>query len=324
MTHYMGGQTRRPPPGEHPEDAQKELGRREQRPTPRRDRALSVLATRQFGVLSREQLLTAGLTPRTIERWLDASRLHPLHRGVYAYGLKTVGQRGHWLAAVLACGDGAVLSHASAAALWGLVRSRGPVDVTSSRSHNRRGIRVHRATLHPEDRTRHRGIPVTSVARTLFDYAETVNEKGLRRAWEEADRLNLLKLVAVDRVCERGAGRRSLRPVRRLLIEAPAPARTRSPLEDRFLFFCHDHGLPQPVTNVLVLGREADAYWPAVRLVVELDGFVYHRHHAAFQRDRARDAALQAAGYHSVRVTHHRLDHEPATVLAELRRLLAT
>lgn len=291
---------------------------------PARERALAALAKCQHGVVHEAQLKRLGFTRSAIDARLRAGRLHRVHRGVYAVGYDRLTQLGWWLAAVFAYGRGAVLSHASAAALWGMVRPRGLIDVTSERGKpGRQGIRLHRSKVVPADRAETHRIPVTSVARTLFDYAEVVDERKLERAWEEADRLNLLRLAEIERVCERGAGRHSLRPIRRLLVKARAPARTRSPLEDRFLAFCDDHGLPSPATNVLILGREADAYWPAFRLVVELDGYAYHHHYAAFQRDRARDAALQAAGYHSIRVTHHRLDHEPATVLAELRRLLA-
>ena len=166
-------------------------------------------------------------------------------------------------------------------------------------------------------------IPVTSVARTLLDLADVVDESGLTRAFEEADRLGLLKMKAVEQVCERGAGRRGMAVCRRLTAAAKAPATTRSPLENRFATFCHEQGLPPPATNVLVLGHEVDALWPKHRLVVELDGFGFHRHRAAFERDRARDAALQAAGYRVIRLTDRRLKDEGTTVAGELRRLLS-
>ena len=137
-------------------------------------------------------------------------------------------------------------------------------------------------------------IPVTSVARTLFDLAEVVDERRLERAFEEADRLNLLAMRALEAVCERGRGRRALRPIRRLIDEAAEPAKTRSPLESRFAAFCREHGLPPAATNVELLGHEADAFWPREQLVVELDGYAFHRHRAAFERDRAKDAAMQA------------------------------
>jgi very-short-patch-repair endonuclease len=218
-----------------------------------------------------------------------------------------------------------MLSHCSAAAMWGLQRSRGAVDVTCSHGRpNRPGIRLHRARVHPEERTNRDAIPVTSLPRTLLDLSEVVDERRLERAFEEADRLGLLELRALERVCERGHGRHALGPIRRLVAVAYLPSSTRSPLEDRFVAFCRDHRLPQPATNTSVLGLEVDALWPDVRLIVELDGFSYHGHRAAFERDRARDAALQAAGYRVLRLTHRRLEKDGATVADELRRLLGT
>jgi Protein of unknown function (DUF559) len=278
-------------------------------------------------VVGRRQLLALGVEAETMKRWLRDGRLHRLHRGAFAVGHGRVSQRGHWLAAVLACDDGALLSHASAAALWGLARRRGStVDVTGRCGRQfrpgRERIRLHRCRLHDGDGTQLDGIPVTTVARTLFDLAEAVTSGELRGAWEEADRLGLLQLRAVERVCELGYGRRALRPIRSLLSEARAPAVTRSALEDRFAAFCRRHDLPTPLTNVSVLGHEVDAHWPAQGLVVELDGFAYHGHRAAFERDRARDAALQAAGYRVVRLTHRQLRREAPRIATQLRKLL--
>lgn len=164
---------------------------------------------------------------------------------------------------------------------------------------------------------------MTTVARTLFDMAEFVSLKRLESAWEEADRLNLLRLRGVEGVCERGYGRRALRPIRRLLAEARAATITRSPLEDNFAAFCHEHHLPMPSFNTTVLGYEVDALWPAQRLAAELDSWSFHRHRAAFERDRARDTALQVAGYRTIRITHRRLHNEAPTLASELRALLA-
>jgi very-short-patch-repair endonuclease len=165
-------------------------------------------------------------------------------------------------------------------------------------------------------------IPLTSVARTLFDLAEVLDESHLERVWEEADRLNLLQMGEVEHVCRRNPGRRALRPIRRLMAEARAPTTTRSPLEDRFAAFCRDHRLPPPVTNVEILGCEVDAFWPKQRLIAELDGWEFHGHRAAFDRDHARDSARLVAGYRTIHVTHHRLDREASLLLAELRSLL--
>jgi hypothetical protein len=166
--------------------------------------------------------------------------------------------------------------------------------------HGRAGrpeIALHSGRLVPEDLTERDRIPVTSIPRTLLDLADTLNESRWSQAAEEADRRGLLELTALERVCERGEGRRGLRPCRDLIETARAAPRTRSALEDRFAVLCESHGLPPASRNVLIEGMEVDAVWPRPRMIVELDGFAFHRHRAAFERDRVRDAALQRAGY---------------------------
>jgi very-short-patch-repair endonuclease len=299
----------------------------ERRAAAQRERELTALAQKQHGVVARRQLVDAGLGARTIQRRIEAGRLHRLHRGVYSFGGGKVNRRGAWLAAVLARGEGAVLSHRSAAALWGLIGTqRGPIDVTCAQGRPRHnGIRLHQGGVHREERKTKDGIPVTSVARTLFDFADLGDLERLRKAWEEADRLGLLRLNAVAQVCERGYGRHALAPIRRLLAAATAPAPGRSPLEHRFAEFCREHlgDLPAPHTNVTILDHEVDAYWAQHRLVIEMDSWEFHRHQAAFERDRRRDAAMQAAGYRVLRLTDRRLKSEAPAVAAELRALLA-
>jgi Protein of unknown function (DUF559) len=284
---------------------------------------MATLATRQHGVVARSQLLERGFGSRGIERRLRDGRLHALHRGVYAVGHPLVVQRGHWIAAVLACGEEALLSHLSATTLWGLVRPRSPIDVTSSSGRSgRRAIRFHQGKVGPDERAIRDRIPTTTVARTLFDLAEAIDAQRLERAWEEADRLNLLELRAVQRVCDRNPGRRALPPIRRLLADTRIVTGTRSRLEDRFAAFCRTYQLPPRATNVDVLGSEVDVLWPAARLIVELDSWEFHRHRAAFQRDRARDTRLLVAGYRTIRVTHERLDTEAPTLATEINQLL--
>lgn len=285
------------------------------------------LATRQHGVVALRQLLALGFGEEAVKARLDTERLGAVHRGVYTVGHRRLSQRSYWWAAVLAYGDRALLSHRSGAALWGLARQRpGAIDVTAPMGRQgpsrRDGIWIHRGRLHPEDHAVNGDIPVTSVARTLFDYAEVVDFQRLERAWEEADRLKRLRLAEVEQVCERGYGRRALKPIRRLLAETRAVTRTRSPLEDRFQDFCRFHDLPPHSTNVEVLGKEVDVLWPAAKLIVELDSWEFHSHRAAFQRDRARDTRLLVAGYRTARVTHDRLDKEAATLASEIRELL--
>jgi hypothetical protein len=210
----------------------------------------------------------------------------------------------------------------------GLAKQRGRrIDVTAPRGRQYRpgrlDIRLHRGRLHEEDYASSAGIPVTSVARTLFDLAEVVDFQRLEYAWEEADRLKKLRLAAVERICERGDGRRALKPIRRLLAEARATTTVRSPLEDRFQRFSQFYELPPHSTNVDVLGSEVDALWPEAKLIVELDSWEFHSHRAAFQRDRARDTRLLVAGYRTIRVTHHRLDTEAPTLANEINQLLS-
>jgi very-short-patch-repair endonuclease len=302
-------------------------GRRGRSGGARREQALAQLATRQHGVVGRRQLLALGFREEAIKLRLAAGRLSTLHQEVYAVGHRRVGQRGRWWAGVLAYGDGALLSHRSAAEIWGFGRQRRAVEVTAPSGRQgldrRTGIWIHRCRLDPEDRAVRDGIPVTTVARTLFDLAEVDDESRLRHAWEEADRLHLLQLRVVEEVSERGYGRRALKPIRRLLTEARAPSRTRSPLEERFQDFIAAHRLPPPATNVTVLDHEVDALWPQARLVVELDSWEYHRHRAAFERDRARDPKLLLAGYRTIRITHRRLDNEASALAAQIRALLS-
>jgi very-short-patch-repair endonuclease len=285
------------------------------------------LAERQHGVVGRSQLVALGMPVRTIEEWINGGWLHPVHREVFAVGYPRIGEPGRRWAAVLAYGEGALLSHRSAAALWGLARQRSLlIDVAAETGRQgvrrREGIFIHRGRIHPEDRINRGGLPVTTVARTLFDLAEFVSFKQLESAWEEADRLKLLELLAVERVCERGYGRRALKPIRRLLAEARAPTITRSPLEDDFAAFCRDRNLPPPSFNTRVLGLEVDALWPRERLAVELDSWEFHGHRAAFERDRARDTALQVGGYQIVHVTHRRFHREAGKLAAEIGELL--
>jgi hypothetical protein len=231
------------------------------------------------------------------------------------------------MAAVLACGEKAALSHRSAAALWGLTRSRSPIDVTSPSGRlGREGICLHCSPLADDERAVEACIPVTSPSRTLLDLAEVVDEQRLRRAFEEADRLKLLRMPELERVCARAGRRRGLPSLRQLIAAATAPVTTRSPLEDRFAEFYRERlaDLPAPLANISILDHEVDAYWPSHRLVVEMDSWEHHSHRAAFERDRARDTKMQAAGYRVLRYTHWRLQDEPTAVAMELRAILTS
>ena len=256
-----------------------------------------------------------------------AGRLHRIHIGVYAVGHANLSLRGRWMAAVLAFGRGAVLSHWDAAALWELIEPRGTrfhVTIDTRAGIARRpGLTPHRSRLDREDRERSHGIPVTSIPRTLLDLAEVIDPPGLRRAYEEAARLGALDVHAIERVLARAHGRRGFTPLRDLLGYDPAPAtQARSELELLFLDLVRDAGLPTPAVNVLVEGFLVDAYWPTARIVVELDGYEYHRGREAFERDHAKLGRLRLAGYEVLPLTHRQLVQEPAWVTGAVRSLL--
>lgn len=293
-----------------------------------RERALASLASAQYGVVGRWQLVALGLGDEAIKLRLHAGRLHPLHRDAYAVGHRVVTKRGKWLAAVLAIGPGTMLSHESAAALWGLAGDRPEVHVTAPRGRQcrpgRSGIRLHRCKFQADELVVRDGIPVTTVARTIFDLAERSPSHRLKSAWDEADRLHLLRLREVAVVYERGRGRRRARKRIRPFLDAEQRyvEDTASPLEDRFVAFCAAHRLPPPQTNVLVDGDEVDALWAAARLIVELDSWEFHAHRKAFETDRSRDTDHLLAGYRTIRVTHRRLSVEPDRLAAQIHKLL--
>lgn len=292
-----------------------------------RERMLAVLADRQHGVVARPQLLALGFGRGAIAHRVDRRRLYRIHRGVYAPGRPVSTPRGRWLAAVFACGGDAVLSHGSAAALWGLkraVEAHPHVLVTHMRAPGPAGVIVHRTRSLPgSQRTARDRIPITTVARTLLDLAAIVNAATLRRTFEEADRLRLLDLKALIELRGVATGRRGIGNLDALLSELHEPEIDRSELERRFAELCDREDLPRPARNVIAAGFEVDALWPAERLVVELDGFSNHRSRAAFERDRERDAALMLAGFRVLRVTYRRLEREPNAVAEAIRSLLA-
>lgn len=293
-----------------------------------RDGAIFDLADRQHGLVTWRQLAGLGVGRRTIERWAASGRLRRVHRGVYATGPQPLSRRGRWLAAVLAKEPEAVLSHESAAALWGLGRDRREVDVTaiSGRQGKARspGIRLHRANLLDDESVIREGIPVTTIARTLFDLAETVEPPRLKSAWDEANRLRLLRIKQIAVICRRHPTRPACLRIRPLIAtrQIHDDERRRSPLEDRFAAFVRAYRLPAPQTNVLVDRDEVDALWPDARLIVELDSWEFHADRAAFEKDRSRDIDHLLAGYRTIRVTHRRLDREADRLATQIRALL--
>jgi very-short-patch-repair endonuclease len=225
---------------------------------------------------------------------------------------------------VLACGPGAVLSHRAAAALLGLSRNGGrwPAVTRPGRAPQRRpGIDVHGSrALTLADTRREDGIPCTSPARTLLDLAEVTGPAELTRAIERAEELRIFDGRAVEEVLARANGRRGGARLTAALQAWAEPAFTRSEAERRLLRRIHEAGLPAPMVNRWVAGYEVDMYWPAARLVVEIDGFEFHRSRPAFEADRARDADLGDAGIRVLRVTWRQITHDVQTLLARIAR----
>jgi very-short-patch-repair endonuclease len=284
------------------------------------------VAAAQYGVVSFAQLRAVGLGRGAVEKAVRGERLIRLHTGVYAVGHRVLRVEGHRLAAVLACGDGAVLSHRSAAGHWGLLpTARTLVDVTTPRTRRRvPGIDVHRSrSLDAKDATTHERIPITTIARTLLDLAATVPENGLERALAQAERRQLYDQRAITDVIARNNGHRGSGALTRAT--AQEPKLTRSELEAMFLALVRRAGLPEPLSNHVLADldhqrHEVDFYFPAHRLVVELDGWDTHRTKAAFKSDRRRDAALTSIGYRVMRFTYDDVVHDADTVVTRLRR----
>jgi very-short-patch-repair endonuclease len=285
------------------------------------DRRVVAFAAGRQGIATAAQLRGLGLTRAAVRDRLRRGWLIPRHRGVFLVG-PVAGPFAEKMAAVQAIGDDGVLSVHAGAALWRMrARVDGPIDVSVAGRHarSRPGIRVH--NVRTLEWTTHRGIQVTTPARTLLDLAATVSADDLARAVEEARVLRLVTdadLRAILDAHPRRAGSAALR--RELVVEARL---TRSEAERRLLDLIRRAQLPLPETNVRVLGHEVDALWPAQRLIVEIDGFDAHGTRAAFERDRARDARLVAAGYRVIRITWRQLHDEPARTIAQLAAALA-
>lgn len=255
---------------------------------------------------------------------MKAGRLHPVQHEVYAVGHAGLSRQGLASAAVLACGDGALLSHRSAAWVWGLTkRWQSTVEVTATTPRRaRRSIRVHSAiALTPDDATEHEGIPVTAIPRTLLDFA-AVDLFFLSPALDNAHRLGLLDLIAIDALIARSRGFRGVARLRAALELHRPDVFTRSGVERRFLDLIRRTDLPRPSMNFYIHGGELDAYWPAERFAVELDTYDYHGSPGAFESDRIRQEDLKLAGIEMTRITGTRLDREPRAVVERLRRLL--
>lgn len=293
------------------------------------DPAIAGIASAQHGVISREQLLEIGLGASAIGERIGSRRLHRIHAGVYAVGHTALTQRSRWMAAVLACGPNAVLSHGSAAALWGFRgHSGGSIHVTSpSKTMSRGPICRHRALLRPDEVATHDGIPVTTVPRTNFDLAAVSDAHVVESALRQCEYLRLYDSLSLWDLLKRYPRHRGNRAVRTALARLEeAPGEVNEGLEERFLAFLDAHRLPRPELNAWLeaQGRryKVDCLWRRQRQIAELDSWQAHGTRTSFQADKSRDRRLRIAGYATTRITDLQLKQEPAELAADLRVLL--
>jgi hypothetical protein len=290
---------------------------------------MAELARRQHGVVGRRQLLALGMSGRAIEGRLRRGQLHEVFRGVFVFGARRMNRSGRWMAAVIAAGDGSVLSHRSAGHLWRvLAPAGGGIDVISppGRVVRRLGIVSHESLVRGDERTIIDGIPVTSVFRTIFDLAAVVDKRTLERALHEAEVRELRDRVSLPMLLERYPRRRGVRNLRALLESEEPVGWTRNDFEEAFLALVDAYGLPRPRMNAALALRgrffEIDALWEEQRVAVELDSRSVHGTKKRFESDRQRDRILVAEGWKAMRVTWRQLRVEPEEVVADLRLLL--
>jgi very-short-patch-repair endonuclease len=264
--------------------------------------------------------MALGFTPDAIKHRLATGRLYRVARGVYLVGRPELSRHGEWMAAVLSCGPAAMLSHGSAAALWGIGREWRQIEVTLRSASPRRQPELkvrRRPTLGDRHVTEREGIPVTGLVQTLVDLAAVHKRPAVERAVNEADRLELIDPPTLRRALEMHRCEPGVRPLRTML-DRRTFRLTRSDLESLFLPIAAEAGLPVPLTKQWVNGFEVDFYWPALGFVIETDGLQYHRTPAEQARDRLRDQAHTAAGMTNLRFTHEQVRYEPEHVRAIL------
>jgi hypothetical protein len=290
-------------------------------------RAIRALAERQHGVIARWQILELGTSEGLIQRRIAGGMVIPVFHGTFTLGRRRLGQDGRRMAAVLASGPQAVLSHTSAMELWGMRGSREPIEVlrrSGGAWHRHPGIQVHQTrSLPPEHVTTERGIPVTTIERALLDMAGRLTAKQQERALVAADRSGRVDWPALQCLVARGRGKKGIGRLRRVAMEVdPRAVDTRSPLEVDFLALCREAGIPPPQVNVFAGSYLVDFLWPDQRVVVETDGYAYHRDRPAFEGDHERTVALTAAGYEVHRATYRMLTWNPDPILNLVRRAL--
>lgn len=285
------------------------------------------IATGQNRVITRAQLLAAGVERRSIAHRVAYGRLFRCHPGVYLLEPPEMADRITRLTAALASYSAdALLSHGSAAEVWGLLDERqpdAPIDITVVGRHarNRDRVRIHRVTtVAPIDVRRHRGVDLTSVARTIYDMAAERPVADLEQAVAVAERRGLTTASQLRGVLDRYPSRQGATRLQAVL--AADRAMTRSSGERRLLELLRDARIEKPLVNARVLGYELDFLWPAARLVVELDGYRFHSDRVSFEADRRRDATLIAHGYRVLRFTGRQLNDEPLAVVARIAQAL--
>jgi len=275
------------------------------------------MARAQHWVVTRKALLGLGFSAKAIQHRRETGRLHAVMPGIYAVGRRGLTREGRWMAAVLACGEGAVLSHRSAGALWSIAAERRrviDVSVQGRRRHSRPGIRARmRPSLRASDLTSRCGIPVTTPTRTLLDLATELPPRRLERAVNEADKLDLIDPEALRLALDDHTGEPGVKPLRSLLDRDTFRLSDRE-LEVLFRPIAASAGLPTPQTKVFLNGFEVDFFWPDLGLVVETDGFRYHRTAATQSRDALRDQTHTASGLTSLRFSHQQVKYEPDRV----------
>jgi len=296
----------------------------------RTDRAIAAVAAARHGVVTLDDLRLIGLSPRAVRHRCANGRLQRLQRGVYCVGPAT--ERGRWAAAVAACGDGALLSHRSAAALWGLrPAAGGQIDVTAAGRTGRRrpGLTIHSgASLGGGDRAMVDGIACTSVARTLVDLAAVTPERVVAEAVERAEELRLFDLRGVEAALVRLAPRVGTGGLARVLAGDREHTRARSPAEQVLVAAVQASTLPRPLVNRWLPlseggGYRPDLLWPRERLVVEVDSRTHHARRAAFEHDRRRDRRLARERHETVRFAAREVLAAPDRVVDEIRQLLS-
>jgi very-short-patch-repair endonuclease len=290
------------------------------------DAVIGALAAAQHGVVARSQLAVLGIGRGAIDRRLSRGRLVAIHRGVFAVGHVVLTRRGWWMAAVLAAGPGAVLSHRSAAALWGIRdTARAEHEVTVPRHRRcRAGVRVHHSDLPADETTVADGIPVTTPARTLLDLAAVLTPHQLERAVHETEYRRLTSPLSLDALLTLHPKRRGTATLKMIVDRNNLGSTlTRSELEIAFLAFLDAHHLERPLVNKKTGPYIVDALWPAQHLIAELDSRQAHQTTKAFENDRARDRDLLTKGYRVVRITQRQLQTDQRTLATQLGALLA-